>query len=235
MKVKGIKKGYKNLQVLEDISFELDNNKIGVILGPSGCGKTTLFRILSGLTKADEGHIVDSDFQNMSYVFQDLRLLPWKNVYDNMAFVLKGKIPKEELDDTINEYLEYVGLEDYKKYRINELSGGMQQKLCLARAFAYPSKIMLMDEPFKSLDYEGVQQIMGTFKELWLQHKKTVLFITHDLRYGVHLGHQLYLLKDKPTSIIKEYTNKIPLMERQFNDANSIALEKKIYEDLMRG
>lgn len=225
---------YGSLDVLKDVSIDIESNEIISILGPSGCGKTTLLNIITGLIKDYEGKIQGFEHKKISYLFQDLRLLPWKNVYDNMVFVLKGKVKEEYLSEHIDNFLGYVGLQDYKQFAIHELSGGMQQRLSLARAFAYPSQILLMDEPFKSLDYEMRHHIMETFKKLWYKEKKTVIFITHDIRSAIQLSDTIYLLSDKPTKVVKQYKNPLPLHKRTFEEEEFIALEKQLYIDFIK-
>lgn len=234
MELKGVSKAYSDLQVLNRVNLEVKDHEIIAILGPSGCGKTTLLHIMSGLMQDYEGQIEGLDKHTVSYLFQDLRLLPWKNVKDNMSFVLKGKIPKNMLEEHINKFLRLVGLEDYGEYALQALSGGMQQRLSLARAFAYPSSLLLMDEPFKSLDYETRHHIMEDFKELWIEEKKTVIFITHDIRNALQLGDHVYLLSDKPSQIIRHYENPLPLKERSFHREELLQLEKQIYIDFIQ-
>ncbi|WP_105618599.1 ABC transporter ATP-binding protein [Vallitalea okinawensis] len=225
---------YGSLDVIKDMSIHIETNEIISILGPSGCGKTTLLNMITGLINEYEGKIQGFEEKKISYLFQDLRLLPWKNVFDNMVFVLKGKVKDDYLSEHIDNFLKYVGLQDYKEFAIHELSGGMQQRLSLARAFAYPSQILLMDEPFKSLDYEMRHHIIETFKNLWNKEKKTVIFITHDIRSAIQLSDTIYLLSDKPTQILKRYKNPLSLHQRTFEEEDFIALEKQLYIDFIK-
>lgn len=205
--IKNISKYYGSLHVLKDISLSIKKNEIISIIGPSGCGKTTLLNILVGIDKDFQGDLGGLDQLTTSYLFQDLRLLPWKTVYGNMEFVLKGKYPDKELRPIIMEMLEKVGLGGFENYKIQEISGGMQQRLSLARAFAYPSELLIMDEPFKSLDEETREIIMKTFTQLWHQKPKTVIFVTHDKENALSLSNHLYELGQKPTEIISNRRN----------------------------
>lgn len=200
--IRNISKYYGSLHVLKDISLSIKKNEIVSIIGPSGCGKTTLLNILVGIDKDFQGDLGGLDELTTSYLFQDLRLLPWKTVYGNMEFVLKGKYPDKDLRTIIMEMLERVGLTGFENYKIQEISGGMQQRLSLARAFAYPSELLIMDEPFKSLDEETREIIMKTFSQLWHQKPKTVIFVTHDKENALALSNHLYELGQKPTEII---------------------------------
>ena len=140
-KVKNINKSFGNLKVLDNISISFPENKTTCILGPSGCGKTTLLNIIAGLLDADSGELIGFENKDISFVFQEDRLIPWKNVEDNLAFVLKKNTDKREVDKLINHYLELVGLEKYKHYHPKEVRGGMQQRINILRAVISESKI----------------------------------------------------------------------------------------------
>jgi NitT/TauT family transport system ATP-binding protein len=198
--VKNIIKSYNDLKVLEDISIDFPKNKTTCILGHSGCGKTTLLNILSGITKQDSGEIIGFK-EDISFVFQDDRLIPWKNIKDNIKFVLKGKIGNEQIEDIINEYLKLVNLQEYKHYYPKELSGGMRQKISILRAFAYPSNLLIMDEPFKSLDINSKQILIDFLKELRIIENKTCIIVTHDIEESIALSHRIVILTEKPTKV----------------------------------
>lgn len=200
-KVIDLKKSYGELKVLDGITMEFEVGKVTAILGPSGSGKTTMFNILMDNINDFTGEIIGFKDCDISSIFQEHRLIPWKNVYENMEFVLKAKIAKESLKEYIGKYLELVGLRDYKNYYPNSLSGGMKQRVNIARAFAYPSEVLLMDEPFKSLDNRTKNDIYNLFRELMMNSKRAVILITHDIDEAVALGDTIVIFSDKPTRI----------------------------------
>ena len=200
-KVKNINKSFGNLKVLDNISISFPENKTTCILGPSGCGKTTLLNIIAGLLDADSGELIGFKNENFSFVFQEDRLIPWKSVEDNLAFVLKKNTDKREVDKLINHYLELVSLEKYKHYYPKDLSGGMKQRINILRAFIYDSKILIMDEPFKSLDIDNKQIVMDFFEELMAAKNRTCIMVTHDIEEALTLGDMIVILTEKPASV----------------------------------
>ena len=220
--VKNISKYYGDLKVLEDISITFPKNKTTCILGPSGCGKTTLLNIISGITEMDSGQIIGFK-DDISFVFQEDRLIEWKNINDNLEFVLKNRMDRKRIRVTIEKYLKMVNLEEYKYYYPRELSGGMRQKISILRAFAYPSQILIMDEPFKSLDINSKQLLIDFFKELKNIESRTCIIVTHDIEEALTLGDKIIILTEKPTKVGKV----MELSERKENMAEL----KKIIED----
>lgn len=200
--VKKINKYYGDLKILEDISIVFPKDKTTCILGPSGCGKTTLLNIMSGITEMDSGEIKGFE-EDISFVFQEDRLMEWKNVKDNIEFVLKSKMDKRQRKITIDKYLKLVNLEEYRYYYPRDLSGGMRQKISILRAFIYPSKILIMDEPFKSLDIRSKQLLVDFFKKLKIIENRTCIIVTHDIEEAIALGDKIVILTDKPTKVKK--------------------------------
>lgn len=200
-KVKNINKSYGDLKVLENISIDFPKNQTTCILGPSGCGKTTLLNIMAGILDMDSGELTGFENEDISFVFQEDRLIPWKNVEENLSFVLKDKMHKEEIAEIINNYLELVGLEEYKNYYPKDLSGGMKQRINILRAFIYSSKMLIMDEPFKSLDMYNKQIVMDFFKELMAAKNRTCIMVTHDMEEAFTLGDRIVILTDKPARV----------------------------------
>lgn len=228
--VKNITKHYNNLKVLEDISIDFDENKTTCILGPSGCGKTTLLNIIAGILCKDSGEIIGFQREDISFVFQEDRLIGWKNVKDNISFVLKGKMDKEQIEITIDKYLKLVNLEYYKYYYPKNLSGGMKQKISILRAFAYPSKILIMDEPFKSLDINSKQIVTNFFKKLRTIENRTCIIVTHDIEETLTLGDKIVILTEKPAKVKKVIENTFSLNETK---ENKIKLREIIENELM--
>ena len=198
---KNINKSFGGLKVLDNINISFPKNKTTCILGPSGCGKTTLLNIISGLLDADSGELIGFENEDISFVFQEDRLIPWKNVEDNLAFVLNGKMDKSEIDNIIDYYLKLVGLEEYKDYYPRDLSGGMKQRINILRAFICTSKILIMDEPFKSLDMGNKQILIDFFNELMKVENRTCIMVIHDMEEAVELGDRIIILTDKPTRV----------------------------------
>ncbi len=199
-----ITKRYNNLTVLKNFNLSFEENEITCIFGPSGIGKTTIANLVAKLELFDEGNITGIENAVYSYVFQEPRLLNWYSVYDNIDFVLKDIFDFADRKKTVEYYLDMVELTNFKNYKINALSGGMSQRVSLARAFAYPSNILIMDEPFKGLDIKLKQELICSFEKLWQKSKRTVLFITHDVEEAAYLSNTIYILKNQPAEIIKK-------------------------------
>ncbi len=223
--IKDINKKFNELKVLEDITIDFPKNKTTCILGPSGCGKTTLLNIIAGIIKKDSGEIIGFN-KDISFVFQEDRLIEWKNIEENISFVLKGKMDKEQIKATIDKYLKLVKLEEYKYYYPRELSGGMRQKISILRAFAYPSKLLIMDEPFKSLDINSKQILIDFFKELRIIENRTCIIVTHDIEEALTLGDRIIILTGKPTAVKR-------IMELNGNEENMIKLREVIEKEFM--
>lgn len=182
-------------EVLRDIDFEVEEGSFTTIMGPSGCGKSTLLNILAGLTPRDSGSItrngerVEPSDLPFAYIFQDPRLLKWRTVGENIEFALRAQdVPESEHDDRIQESLEMVGLGEVRDKYPLELSGGMRQRVGIARALAVEPEILLMDEPFSSLDEITARQLRKDVVDLWKETGKTIVFVTHDISEAVYLS-----------------------------------------------
>ena len=202
IKLVNISKRFDDLTVLKDFNISFEKNKITCLFGPSGVGKTTIANIVSGIVPVDTGFVEGIDNSLFSYVFQEPRLLKWYSVYDNIDFVLKDVYDHDKRVEIINSYLKMVELSEYKNYKIDTLSGGMAQRVSLARAFAYPSHILIMDEPFKGFDFKLKNEMISLFKKMWDSSQRTVIFITHDVEEAINLSHFIYTLKNRPISIV---------------------------------
>lgn len=199
--LENIKKSFGDFNVFENLSLKIEDNKITCITGPSGCGKTTILNMISGLIKVDSGNISGVN-DRISYIFQENRLLPWKTAKENILFVLKDIMSEKEREEVTEQYLKMVGLYEFKDYYPSQLSGGMIQRVVLARAFAYPADLLLMDEPFKGLDRDLKNSIMLAFLDLWEKNKKTVILVTHDKDEALFLGDEVYVLSSPPTKVL---------------------------------
>lgn len=188
-------KAYGDKIILKDLNLNFEKNKITALLAPSGYGKTTLLNIIAGLEFLDSGSFI-MEAQSISYMFQEDRLLPWLTVYDNIAFVLKSRTFKCEIENIIDKYLDLVNLKEYKDYTLDKLSGGMKRRVALARAFAYKSEVLIMDEPFKGIDLTLKKGIISGFLKLWEKDKRTVIVVTHDINEARILAHNIYFLEE---------------------------------------
>lgn len=206
-KVIDICKSYADLKVLDNISIEFPENKVTCILGPSGCGKSTLLNIIGGILDEDSGQVIGFKDASISFVFQEDRLIKWKSVKDNLRFVLKGKMDKKAIEETIDSYLKSVNLLEYKNYYPNSLSGGMKQRISILRAFIYPSQVLIMDEPFKSLDVNNKRIVIDFFKKLQSVEKRTCIIVTHDIGEAMELADRIVILSDKPSRVVEVMDN----------------------------
>jgi NitT/TauT family transport system ATP-binding protein len=216
LKIQNISKEYrknnKTVKVLNHINCEFEKNKIHVIQGPSGCGKTTLLNIITGLIKPTRGSVLFEDKAltapnpKIGIVFQDLRLFPWLKVKDNIAFGLKIRKSKN-IELKVNKYLKLVGLSKYKEYYPAELSGGMKQRLAIARSLILKPELLLMDEPFGDLDLKTRKQMQKLVLRIQKRFKTTIIFITHDIDEAIFLGDRIYILSGIPGKIKNIYNN----------------------------
>jgi len=216
VKVTHLTKKFDDLLVLDDISFTVKEGEFLCIVGPTGCGKTTFLNSLTKLYKPTSGEILINDEpvdllkHNIAYIFQEYSTMPWLTVEENVGFGLDIKnIPKSEAKEKVNEYLQVVGLEKYRKYYPDQLSASMLQRVVIARAFATEPEVLLMDEPYGQLDIELRFRLEDELLKLWKRNKTTVIFITHNIEEAVYLGERILVLTNKPTGIKKEIYNNI--------------------------
>ncbi|HBH12778.1 MAG: Nitrate ABC transporter, ATP-binding protein [Clostridiales bacterium 38_11] len=233
IKLKKIYKKFEDKIIFEDFSLDIEENKITCILGPSGIGKTTLLKLISGLSKVDYGIITGLSDKRCSFIFQEPRLIPWLNAYDNINYILKSVYPgQNDRDSIIRHHLMMVGLSDDIKSFPDNLSGGMKQRLSIARAFAYPSDILLMDEPFNSLDMSLKMSVMESFKNLWSDSDKTVIFITHDIDEAILLSNTLHLFDENPARIVFSKTIAPNIITRNISDTVLVKIKTEILQNM---
>lgn len=213
MQLKNIVKNYGDKKVLGGIDIEIEEGKITAILGESGCGKSTLLNIIAGKIKDYSGEVIfEREYKKgISYVFQEDTLIPWKTVYSNLEFVLKGKVEKSQIEERIKKYLKIVNLAGSEKEFPNMLSGGMKRRVGIARAFAFPSNYMFMDEPFEFLDIKIKEEIVEDLIKLQESEKKTIILITHDIDTAITLGEKIVVLGEKPSVVRASFVNKFAL------------------------
>ena len=208
-----------HVQALQDVSLHLDQGELLSVLGPSGCGKTTLLIIVAGFIAPTSGkimlngHRVQGPDAERGMVFQQGALFEWMNVRENVSFGprMAGKRPAE-YHDNVDHLLEVVGLKDFKDKAIYELSGGMQQRVALARCLANDPDVILMDEPLGALDALTREKMQGLVLDLWKETGKTIVLITHSVEEALLLGERLLVMAPRPGRIHKEY--RLPFAER---------------------
>ncbi|HET7580142.1 MAG TPA: ABC transporter ATP-binding protein [Bacillales bacterium] len=194
---------------LQDVSFHVREGEFVCLIGPSGCGKTTLLRILAGLESSSTGDFeIKKGAENkplQSMIFQEKGVIPWISVEENVAFGLKMRhLPKAFVKEQTAYYLEKVGLTRFAKLYPNELSGGMKQRVSIARAFANDPEVLLMDEPFAALDEQNKFILQEELLSIWQETKKTVIFITHSIDEALLLSDRIMLMSAQPGRISEE-------------------------------
>ncbi len=198
LEVKQLCKLFNGLPVLEGLNLTVGEREITALVGPSGCGKSTLLNLIAGITGDYEGEIING-FGRTGYVFQEDRVLPWMTVYDNIRIVRDDTDHKR-----IMQLIEQMHLDGFEDYYPDQLSGGMRQRCGIARAFYYGSELLLMDEPFKSLDYCLRIEMLSYLKALWEQEQNTVLFVTHDIEEALQIADRILVFSRRPSSVIRE-------------------------------
>ena len=192
LNVQGLSKSFGSHKVLDEISFQVQPSEFLCVVGASGCGKTTLLRILAGL-ESYQGQVDGPDTRIL--VFQEFdQLLPWKTVYQNVEFGLNVSNVHNEVDQSIDTVIQLVGLRGFKSHYPHQLSGGMKQRVAIARALVMKPSILLMDEPFGSLDAQMRRKLQGDLIEIWKETRIMVVFVTHNLRESLILGDRIIVL-----------------------------------------
>jgi NitT/TauT family transport system ATP-binding protein len=206
--VRGVSKSYGDVEALKNMSLEFPRGQLTSLLGPSGCGKTTLLKIIAGLLKPDTGEIfidgksVVSPGPDRAFVFQDFALLPWASVLRNVAFGLELRgVSKSEREDRAAKYIKNVGLTGFENAYPHELSGGMRQRVGLARALAVDAKVLLLDEPFSAVDEQTRRKFQEDLLQLVANENKTFIFVTHSIEEAVYVSDQIAILLPRPSRV----------------------------------
>jgi len=228
-----------DLVALQDISLEIGETEFVCFVGPSGCGKSTLLRIVAGLERGFSGDAevngapITEPGRDRTVMFQEHALFPWLDVLGNVMFGLKLKpgLNDKERQEIALYYLQLVGLNGFEHANVHELSGGMKQRVALARALAPNPRVLLMDEPFAALDAMTREQLYGDLQRIHAARKKTILFVTHNVREAVCLSDRVILFSPRPGRIRAEFQVKLP-RPREFNDTNLAALARDITNEL---
>jgi len=200
-----------------------------VVLGPSGCGKTTLLNILSGLLPADGGARTGFEDARFSCVFQEPRLIPSLTALQNVELVLRALLPAPERRERALRFLAAVGLQEASGLKPGQLSGGMRQRTALARAFAYPADLLLLDEPFQSVDLRTRIGLMDAFLELQAEDPRTVVFVTHEVKEALYLGDAVVVLSEKPARILDRKELSLPRSRRKYSSSDLSEVEAALY------
>lgn len=207
----------KSVSAIKDLTFEIHEGEFVAMLGPSGCGKTTILRVIAGLEKPTEGkiyhkgEIVDSPGPDRGMVFQEFALFQWRTVRKNIEFGLEIKgIPKEERHKIADQYIDLVNLEGFEDAHPNELSGGMKQRVGIARALANEPDVLLMDEPFGSLDAQTRNIMQRELLNICEKTNNTVVFVTHSVDESLYLADRIIVLTARPATVKKEYEIDLP-------------------------
>ncbi|HEX9445389.1 MAG TPA: ABC transporter ATP-binding protein [Candidatus Binatia bacterium] len=246
-----------DMAVLNGVSFESREYGITCLLGPSGCGKSTLLNVIAGLEKLDSGKIEfrapSSEFRvqgsenpnqnskpetrnpRLGYVFQDPRLLNWKRVEGNLTFALRGmRVPRGEWPRRLDKYLALVGLEEFRRQYPLYLSGGMRQRVGLARALAIEPEVLLMDEPFSKLDQLTARKLRRDAVEICARLRQSALLVTHDVEEAAYMGDRIVILSARPARIVEVVDNPMPLAARDFDDLDFIQFKKRLLATVLK-
>ena len=240
--VKGIYKNYGEVEALRDMSLDFPKGQLTSLLGPSGCGKTTLLKIIAGLLQPNQGEvyvngqIVSEPGPDRAFVFQDFALMPWASVLRNVAFGLElRKVAKSEREDIARKYIKEVGLDGFENSYPHELSGGMRQRVGLARALSVDSPVLLMDEPFSAVDEQTRRKFQEDLLQLVKEESKTFIFVTHSIEEAVYVSDQVAILLPRPSrvsEIIKPSSFKNKDVDSIRKDSEYLDTVEKIWKSL---
>ncbi len=208
VEVRNVFKNYGDVEALRDLTLQFPKGQLTSLLGPSGCGKTTLLKIIAGLIPATSGEVlvngkpVTGPGPDRAFVFQDFALLPWATVLRNVAFGLELRgVPKTQREEIAVKYIKDVGLSGFEQSYPHELSGGMRQRVGLARALSVDAQVLLMDEPFSAVDEQTRRKFQEDLLSLVQNENKTFLFVTHSIEEAVYVSDQIAILLPRPSRV----------------------------------
>lgn len=229
------------VEALKDINFKVHENEFVCLIGPSGCGKSTLLNIAAGILSQTSGEVlvggkvVRGPSSDKAMVFQGYSLFPWLKVIDNIKYGPKIKgLPKNEREEIAKKYIKMVGLEEYETFYPKELSGGMKKRVDIARAYANNPEILLMDEPYGSLDAITKEKMQADLLDILAKENKTVLFVTHDIEEAIFLADRVILMDINPGRIKENFINPFPKPRDEELRTNKkfVHLRKRIQEKM---
>lgn len=241
LEIRNVRKSFQmedgELQVLSDINLDIQDGEFISIVGVSGCGKSTLLKILAGLDNATDGVITLDDNltgdklrKKIGMIFQESRLFPWNSVYRNIAYGVPKGTPKDKKEREIAEYIELVGLKGFEKAYPNQLSGGMKQRVSIARTLIHHPRILLLDEPFGALDALTKINMQKEILRIWQQEKATMIIVTHDIDEAIYLGDRVVVMSDKP-GIVKKIIDVKLARPRDRNSNDFAYYRKQVYDE----
>ena len=231
--IAGLTKSYGDQLVLDCLDLTFPEGRITVVLGPSGCGKTSMLNILAGLDADFSGTVSGFGRGKASYVFQEDRLLPWLSAAGNIAFVLRQRMEAPRAKAAAEEALAAVGLGSESGALPGALSGGMRRRVALARAFAYPSEVLLLDEPFSSLDLKTRIAVMDLFVDLRARDGRSAVVVTHDVREAIYLGDRIATLSDKPAKARDVFDVDLDRDGRSYASGAAADMEARLYASIL--
>jgi NitT/TauT family transport system ATP-binding protein len=239
LRLEHVSHSYGDVEVLHDLELTIRSGEIVCIIGPSGCGKSTLLRLIGGLELPDAGQILQvgeappSSLNPLTYIFQDFALLPWRTVEGNVSLVLEdhglGRAQKAAI---VEDVLSRTKLSDFKKALPRQLSGGMRQRVGIARALSVNPAVMLMDEPLSALDSQTRELLMDDLVDLWTRENFTAIYVTHNLAEAVRLGHRIVVLSRRPGRIREVVDINLPLGERTMGKAELEDIQRRLWQML---
>jgi NitT/TauT family transport system ATP-binding protein len=233
--LRGVRHAYRDLAVLEDIDLVAKPGEVMVLVGPSGCGKSTLLGIMGGLLAPSagvvhcEGEVADDCLNPFTYVFQDFALLPWRTVGGNVSLVLEDRLPRAECAARVADVLALTGLTEFAAAWPRQLSGGMRQRVGIARALAVRPACLLMDEPLSALDAQTRGLLLDEFAALIARAGTTTIYVTHNFAEAVRLGQQIVVLSRRPGRVRAIQRIDRPLAGRQATDPDLQAIEAALW------
>lgn len=235
MVLRGVCHAYRDLSVLQDIDLIAEPGEVLVLVGPSGCGKSTLLGIMGGLlspsagTVRVEGSVAEDCLNPLTYVFQDFALLPWRSVAGNVSLVLEQRLSRAERAARVAEVLTLTGLTEFAHAWPRQLSGGMRQRVGIARALAVRPACLLMDEPLSALDAQTRDLLLEEFVALIERARTTTVYVTHNLAEAVRLGQQIVVLSRRPGRVREVLRIDRPLTGRSATDRDLLLVEAALW------
>lgn len=229
LSLQNVSLGFGAVKVLQNVSMNVNPREVVVVVGPSGCGKTTILNLLSGHINPDAGQVNRQGV--IRTVYQKDGLFPWLTVVENINMGLRSISDAQQREHELHSLLELIHLEDFKQHYPHELSGGMRQRVEIARALAGNSDILLMDEPFSALDYQTRLRMRYELVRLLEIRPRTVVFVTHDIEEAAQLADRVFVLSKRPATILRELNLAAP-KPRGLTDGEVIKAMKEILEEL---